>query len=137
LEVRRILIGVDGSENSLRAVQFGADLALRYEARLTLLLAIAPSEATLFSGKDTYLPENEGIHQIRLRKALDIARERGVEADERVELDHPAKAICEASKEHDIVVLGSRGLSGVRGFLMGSVSNKVVHHCKVPVVVVP
>jgi nucleotide-binding universal stress UspA family protein len=137
LEIGKILIGVDGSENSLRAVDFGADLSLKYGAKLTLLLAIAPSESTLFSGKDTYLPEKEGIHQIRLRKAFEIAKKKGVEVEERVELDHPAKAICDASGEFDLVIIGSRGLSGVRGFLMGSVSNKVVHHTKVPVVVVP
>jgi nucleotide-binding universal stress UspA family protein len=137
LEIGKILVGVDGSENSLRATEFAANIASRYGATITLFLAIAPSEAALFSGKDTYLPENEGIQQIRLKKAKSVAEAVGVAVKETVELDHPAQAIIRASEDYDLVVVGCRGLSGIRGFLMGSVSSKVVHHCKKPVVVVP
>lgn len=137
MEINKILVGVDGSENSLRAVEFASEIATRFNASVTLLLVIAPSDAVLFSGKDTYLPESEGIHQIRLRKAKEILDTKGVAMEERVELEHPAQAIIDASKDFDIVAVGCRGLSGIRGFLMGSVSSKVVHHCKKPVVVIP
>ncbi|NYT11975.1 MAG: universal stress protein [Methanomassiliicoccales archaeon] len=137
MEIKKILVGVDGSENSLRAVEFASEIATRFNASVTLLLAIAPSDAVLFSGKDTYLPESEGIHQIRLRNAKNILNEKGVAMEERVELEHPAQALIEASKDFDLVVVGCRGLSGIKGFLMGSVSSKVVHHCKRPVMVVP
>jgi nucleotide-binding universal stress UspA family protein len=137
MEIKRILVGVDGSENSLRAVEFASEIATRFNASVTLLLAIASSDAVLFSGKDTYLPKSEGIHQIRLRKAKNILNTKGVAMDERVELEHPAHAIIEASKDFDVVVVGCRGLSGIKSFLMGSVSSKVVHHCNKPLMVVP
>ncbi|HUV25004.1 MAG TPA: universal stress protein [Methanomassiliicoccales archaeon] len=122
IEIKRILVRVDGSENSLRAVEFASEIVTRFNASVTLLLAIAPSDAVLFSEKDTYLPKNEGIHQIRLRKVENILNTKGIAMEERVELERPAHAIIEASN-FDVVIVGCRGLSGIKGFLMGSVSS--------------
>ena len=50
---------------------------------------------------------------------------------------YPAQVLTDASKQADLVVLGSRGASGFATFLLGSVSNHVAHHASCPVVIVP
>jgi len=133
LNIGRTLIEVDGSDNSLEAVEPGSDVASRYGASMTLLMAVALSEATLFRGKNARLPEDEGIHQIGLRKAMSTARgreDRGT-GGARPPGEDPFEGVQGLR-----LVVGS-GLSRIRGFLMGSVTNRVAHHRKVPVVVVP
>lgn len=153
--MKRILVGVDGSENALRAVDLVADMASEMKASVTLLNVIATSETALFSGKSSG-PLKEGgsrrhpqviadtsaheptIGEERLHEAMERMRAKGVEFDIAVEFGHPADVILRySSRGYDMVVVGSRGLSAIEDFLMGSVSSKVVHHTKVPTLVVP
>lgn len=134
----RMLIGVDGSENALRAVKLVAEIASKLGAKVTLLNVIAPSEAALFSGKSSRPLQGRTMGDERLKAAMEVLDGFGVEYDTAVEFGHPADAILNyASKGFDLVAVGSRGLSSIEGFLMGSVSSKVVHHSKVPTLVVP
>ncbi|MFP4169886.1 MAG: universal stress protein [Methanomassiliicoccales archaeon] len=138
MEITDILVGVDGSDNSLRAAEFAAEMASRFNVKVTLLLAYSPSDSAIFAGKDTYIPEDEALQDRRMRRGKKVLEEKGITHDTRVELDHPANAIIKAAEEgYSHVVVGCRGLSGFKGMLMGSVSTKVVHHCKLPVTVVP
>ena len=68
----------------------------------------------------------------------EIAKARGVKAETMLVRGHPARAILDAAKAKgtDLIVVGSRGLGGVKGLLLGSVSNAVVQNSKVPVMVV-
>jgi nucleotide-binding universal stress UspA family protein len=137
-EKMRVLIGVDGSENALRAVKLVGNMTAKLEAKVTLLNVIAPSEAALFSGKSSRPLEERTIGDERLHAAVKILEQAGVEYETAVEFGHPADAILNyANKGYDLVAVGSRGLSSIEGFLMGSVSSKVVHHSKVPTLVVP
>lgn len=136
--MKKILVGVDGSENSMRAVEYTAVQAEKFDAHITLLLAIAPSDTAIFSGKGTYMPKETNIVEGRLKKAKEILKKRGIDYDQAMEFGQPANVILTYSQQgYDTIVLGSRGLSGVKGFLMGSVSSKVVHHSEVPVTIVP
>ena len=133
MNISRTLINVDGSDNSLGAVEFGSDVASRRGASMTLFMVIAPSEAALFNGKDARLPEDEGIHQIGLRKTMSMARGREGRGTS------GARPSGEDHFEGDQglrLVMGS-GISRIRGFLMGSVTKREAHHRKVPVVMVP
>jgi nucleotide-binding universal stress UspA family protein len=68
----------------------------------------------------------------------EIAKARGVKAETMLVRAHPAKAILDAAKTKGInlIVVGSRGLGGVKGLFLGSVSNAVVQNSKVPVMVI-
>ena len=67
-----------------------------------------------------------------------ILNEAGVKFDKDIEFGHAAEKILKVSESgYDLIVIGTRGLSAVRGFVMGSVSSQVSQHSKVPVVVVP
>lgn len=136
-KISKILVGVDGSENALRAVDVAAVIARSLGARVTLLNVIAPSEATLFTGRSTRPLEEETMGDERLRAAVDSMRRGGVDHDTAVEFGHPADIIVRMAENYDMVVVGSRGLGSIEGFLLGSVSSKVLHHVRVPALVVP
>jgi nucleotide-binding universal stress UspA family protein len=138
-EIKRILVGIDGSNNSNRAASFAADMANKFQASVTLLFVVAPSDHDMLSGKSTSMDEEKrGFGEERLRKSDSILTDAGVNFDTDIEFGHAAEKILVVSERgYDLVVLGTRGLSAVRGFMMGSVSSQVSQHSKVPVVVVP
>jgi len=134
----RILVGVDGSESALRAVKFAAQMAKSRGGRLTLYNIIAPSEYQLFSAKMTRPLEEETMGDERLHKAVKVAKEYGVEYDSKVEFGNPAQLLLEESERgYSALVVGHRGLGAFQELVMGSVSSKLVHLCKIPTVVVP
>jgi nucleotide-binding universal stress UspA family protein len=137
-DIKNILVCDDGSSNSNRAATFAALIAKKFGAKVTLLFVVAPSDHDMLAGKSTFLDEYKGFGEQRLEKAESIFRDAGVEFTKEIEFGHAAEKILMVS-EHgfDLVVIGTRGLSAVRGFIMGSVSNQVSQHSKVPVVVVP
>ena len=73
--------------------------------------------------------------QSAAREALDLPEDRVTEI---VVPGHPAETICRIAEEdgHDLIVMGSRGLSGIGSFFLGSVSDKVSHHTPCPVLIV-
>jgi len=93
----------------------------------------------MLAGKSTKMnEEKKGFGEQRLKMADSILTETGVNFDTDIEFGHAAEKILMVSERgYDLVVVGNRGLSAVRGFLMGSVSSQVSQHSKVPVVVVP
>ncbi len=134
----RVLVGVDGSENALKAVKMAADLVSKLGGSLTLLNVIAPSDAALFAGKMTRDMSERTFGEERMHTAMDFMRRSKLQFDTQVEFGNPADMIIKVSKNgYDLIVVGSRGLSQVQEFLMGGVSSRVVTHSKLPVLVVP
>lgn len=138
-EIKRILVGIDGSSNSNRAAAFAAEVASKFGASVTLLFVVTPSDHDMLAGKSTSMEESKrGFGEQRMEKAAIIFDEADVKFDKDVEFGHAAEKILVVSERgYDLVVLGTRGQSAVRGFLMGSVSSQISQHSKVPVVVVP
>jgi nucleotide-binding universal stress UspA family protein len=73
-----------------------------------------------------------------LNAAADIAREAGVEVDTHAREGDPADAILSVAEEQkaDIVIVGNKGMTGAKRFLLGSVPNKVSHHAPCSVLIV-
>jgi len=130
--MEKILVPVDGSEQSNKAIAFAADLAKHYNATLYLLHVF----------KITIIPEGLGEYVVSERAELQALGDRIIAAAEREAKGHgierieaaviegdPAERIIDYAKEHemDIIVIGSRGLGTFKGLLLGSVSNKVSH----------
>ena len=137
-DIKNILVCVDGSSNSNRAATFAANIAKKFGAKVTLLFVVAPSDHDMLAGKSTFLDEYKGFGEQRLEKAEVIFTDAGVDFHKEVEFGHAAEKILMVSEHgYDLVVIGTRGLSAIRGFIMGSVSSLVSQHSKVPVVVVP
>ncbi len=129
---RRIVVGADGSENSLRAVAWAAGQAQLTESVLEIVLAFGPdylfvdqNEAQDFMQKDV----DEAI-----RRAEKVAA--GLEITTKIFDRLPAIPLIEESKGARLLVVGSRGRGGFSSLLLGSVSRKCIHLASCPVVVV-
>jgi len=140
----RILVALDGSDYSLKALNFAVDLARKYQSQLVLvhvvmrqIYAINPPEAGILAGT-AIVRELEAEGKVILAKGEETVRAQGLPAEIRLRQGVPAEELLRAAGEEkaDLMVLGSRGLSQVKAFLLGSVSDKVSHHAKCPVLIV-
>jgi nucleotide-binding universal stress UspA family protein len=131
--IKKILAPIDGSEGSRRGLELAIAMARAHGAELTLLEIIeefgplpglyeAPANG---QDRTTWLAEERWEPLRSLVEASDVPWSR------RVEEGNPADVICTVAEADgfDLVVMGSHGLSAVGRFLIGSVSDRVVHHC--------
>lgn len=145
----RILAATDGSESALRAMQVAVGLAKACGAELLVVHAI-PFPVDVEATSTGVIQRGEalgGYYQVaraRAQKILDAATElaeaSGVPV-RRVVLDRPASPVellleCATQEGADLVVSGTRGLSGFRKLLVGGVSDALVHHAPCSVLVV-
>jgi nucleotide-binding universal stress UspA family protein len=144
----RIVVGVDGSPESEAALRWAAEEAALRDAKLVAVAAwsFAPAAPIADPGMiplpaADYADASEA-ERAAAEEALDeaLGRVLGAEAEvdiERKLLEGDAARVLEAeARDADLVVVGSRGRSGIAAVLLGSVSEHVVHHARCPVVVV-
>jgi nucleotide-binding universal stress UspA family protein len=136
-----VLVAYDGSEGSKHALGF-ARKVLAPDGRLTLVRAVelpVPYVVGGFDGVVTLgeMPTADELDRERA-KLVEAASDLGARLEARVELGHPVEVVTRLADElaPDAVVLGARGLGAVTRFLVGSVSDRIVHHCSRPVIVV-
>ncbi|CAL9649590.1 universal stress protein [Streptomyces sp. enrichment culture] len=135
---RSVTVGLDGSRESLAAAEWAACEAELRELPLRLVNVWTPTpervaQAPLL-GPDTLRHWSERIP----RDAAGALRRRHPRLEVSIEqlVGRPSETLAAASKECELLVLGSRGLSGIGGFLVGSVAQAVVARTEVPVVLV-
>ncbi|MGH8977515.1 MAG: universal stress protein [Acidimicrobiia bacterium] len=142
-----IVVGTDGSETASIAVNRASELAKLTGATLHIVHAFQPLSSTLVGASSTTGPTinveqvNAGIESGAVevcRHAASNAVRAGVNVETHALPGDPADALITAAKDigADLVVVGSRGMSGVRRFILGSVPNKVSHHCPCSLLIV-
>jgi nucleotide-binding universal stress UspA family protein len=137
-----LLVPVDGSASSVRAAAVAADLARQWDADVVVLHVVSiPQSLVVVAGLDQHLVE-EYVEQLgadALAGALDVFNAASVGAEVKIETGAPAETILFEAERlgADLVVMGKRGLGQVRGLLLGSVSDRVGHHLKVPLLLIP
>lgn len=138
--VRDVLVAVDGSEYTERAVKLAAELFP--DARLHLLHVLSPTEAGHTGEMALPGPADTGWYEQRQEQAeallADLAGDiEGQEVTEAVRLGQPRREILQYVEEHDIdhIVMGSKGRQGFSRLLMGSVAEAVARRSTVPVTI--
>ena len=129
---RRIVVGVDGSDASTRALEWAADEAMRAGATLEVHTAYGPG------GVLTTPATTERAMRRLVDQSVGLVRQVTPEVDV-VGITHeesPVNALIEASRGADLLVVGSRGRGGFTGLLLGSVSQQCAVHAHCPVVIV-
>lgn len=153
--LRRVLIVTDGSAHSRRAVQYLGKFPLPEKVDVRLIHVLPPLSMPVvmepyFGGRDAYVPlhtpeeearieakqEREG--QALLDRTCDLLLKKGIESTPvLVRGDAATEIIGYADKEDvDLIIAGARGLSSIQGWLMGSVSRKLVHYSNCSVLIV-
>jgi len=138
------LVGLDGSDYSLKALDLAIDLAKKYQSQLVLvhvvmrqIYAINPPEAGVLAGT-AIVRELEEDGKAVLTKGEESVKAQGIPVETRLRQGVPAEELLRAAADEkaDLIVLGSRGLSQVKAFFLGSVSDKVSHYAKCPTLIV-
>jgi nucleotide-binding universal stress UspA family protein len=138
----KILVPIDGSENSVRALKHALLLSSKLKSKLTILYVLeVPPFVYVQSQKlvDSVMASLEK----QAKDILDMAEKQAKEFDVEYETlllkgDNPSSVIIDYIKKKDfgIIVIGSRGHGKFKTTLLGSVSNNVLHHSKNPVFII-
>jgi len=133
----RIVVGTDGSDTASRAVETAVGLAKLANARLEIVSAYEPvpqsrlrDEAEGMSGDLSHTINPREDVEFVLNKAAGLAKQEGVDVVTHPREGDPADAILDVAEENDadLVLVGNKGMTGARRFLLGSVPNKISHH---------
>ena len=133
----RIVVGTDGSETAAAAVRAAVELARLSNAKLEIVSAYQPvpqtrlrDEESGISGDISHTINPREDVQFILDKAAGVAKQAKVEVVTHPREGDPADAILEVAEENDadVVLVGNKGMTGARRFLLGSVPNKISHH---------
>jgi nucleotide-binding universal stress UspA family protein len=145
MDDRPILIAYDGSQGARRAIRAAAEL-LGPRRAVVLDIASPVTTAESIALTSSIVPGN-GFEDLNIADALVVAREgveyaraAGFEAEPRAALSAPTwDGVVETADELDaaVIVLGSRGLKGLREQLEGSISHEVAEHAGRPVLIIP
>jgi len=142
-EIKVIIVGVDGSDQSRAALNWAYEEAAHHGASLNVLTAwrapVLPQQPPYGSvPPEGYAsqPGNDALAMLEQLVADLETRTPAVELQTSVEQGNAAKVLIERSKGADLMVVGSRGRDGFAGMLLGSVSQHLVAHAHCPVTIV-
>ena len=141
----RIVVGTDGSGTATEAVRRAIELARLSGGKLAIVAAFEPIPQTRLREEQAELPGDvshtigprEDVN-VALDAAVGMAKQTGVEAEPFPREGDPADAILDVAEENDadLIVVGNKGMTGAKRFLLGSVPNKVSHHAPCGVYIV-
>lgn len=144
---RRILVATDGSKLSGKAVRHALALAKALDARVTALYVVYPPSTAIYAEGVLYDPVSKKEHAAAAaresERVLAPVGRKAAAAGVACEVLHtvsdaPWKAILDAARtaKSDVIVMASHGRRGLSALLLGSETNKVLTHAKIPVIVV-
>jgi nucleotide-binding universal stress UspA family protein len=144
--IRSIVVGTDGSETATKAVREAAELAAAIGAGMEIVSAYAPVGTQRLKEEAREVPDDmswmvtprEDVEAM-LREATVVAEGLGVKSVKtHAREGDPADAILDVAEEQDsdLIVVGNKGMTGAKRFLLGSVPNKVSHHAPCSVLII-
>jgi nucleotide-binding universal stress UspA family protein len=140
-----IVVGTDGSETAGEAVRQATELANAVGAQIHLVSAFEPVGNQRLREERQQVPEDVSwmVNQredvdATLRDAAEQIQQAGVQVETFARQGDPADAILDVAEEKnaDLIVVGNKGMSGAKRFLLGSVPNKVSHHAPCSVMII-
>jgi nucleotide-binding universal stress UspA family protein len=139
-----IVVGIDGSDNAHRALDWALKEAAAHHAPLTVL-TVHEVAVSAWTGNPIILPPDRDELEKTRGRVDEIVAQAAAQAGDpgptsitvRAEIGLAARVLIEASRDADLLVVGSRGSGGFARALLGSVTQQVIQHAESPVVVVP
>jgi nucleotide-binding universal stress UspA family protein len=140
-----IVVGTDGSETAKEAVRQATELARQVGSKIHLVSAYEPVPEGRLRDERQQIPEDmqwmvnprEDVNNTLEAAGKDIGQA-GVEVDTHAREGDPADAILDVAEEQQagLIVVGNKGMTGAKRFLLGSVPNKVSHHAPCSVMII-
>lgn len=146
--MKTIVVGIDGSDEARAALSWAVDEARLRHAGLRVVHAwtvtpmLVPAAAFGAVGGAFPAPSDDAVLEDENRELLDSAVAAILDGEQDVPVEKilvrgsPVPALLEAAEDAELLVVGSRGLGGFAGLLLGSVSDQLAHHASCPVVIV-
>lgn len=133
--ISKILVAVDGSETSSKAAEMAIDLAEKYGADLIALYIVAPN---INFSQAFYFAQENGQKIVDEVKREAVAKKLNVQTEVLMDVGAVSKAIVEYAENNNanLIVIGTRGISGIKRMLVGSTASEVVKYSHCPVMVV-
>ena len=142
---KKILVAIDGSEPSLHALEIATGIALTHDSELTIL-TVTPYPPPMITDDATpeYLPQFQEDLKESYKKMLTKTNKELKQKHPKLKTvpivmeGRPARTIVQAARarESDLIVIGSKGTSGVLDWMLGTVSQQIANSCTVPVLIV-
>ncbi|MBP2076835.1 universal stress protein [Oceanobacillus polygoni] len=135
---KRILLAVDGSEHSIRAVKYAIELVKKFDGVIEAVYVVDENTAKKDVLYATNKFEIEAKRKEKIKPIRELLDQSDVVFGTHVLHGEPGPRIVEFAEEREVdcVVIGSRGLNQVQSFLLGSVSHKVAKRAACPVLIV-
>ena len=137
----RILVAIDGSKMSKKALLSALQLSKERYSKVGAIYVTKSITITEAMTQETQNQIQDTLRKVRndiVTKALAFAKEEGLDMDTYLVAGDPAIQIVKRAEEenYQLIVMGSRGLGAIRGFMLGSVSHKVsqLSHCPVLII---
>lgn len=145
MDIKNILVPTDHSEDASAAIEAAVEFAKTFGAKLTLLNAYHVEIPAIYGGfgGDFVIPQDilEPVRQsadASMEKLVKEVAEKGVDVDGRVVMEYPSRAILDVAEAlpADLIVMGTRGLTGIKHVLVGSTAERIVRLAQCPVVTI-
>ena len=141
----RIVVGTDGSETATEAIRRAIEMAKLSSAQLEIVSAYEPISGDRLRDESAELP-GDVQYTVNPREDVNLILENAAAGAKRSDVEvithpregDPADAILDVAEENkaDLIVVGNKGMTGAKRFLLGSVPNKVSHHSPCDVLIV-
>jgi nucleotide-binding universal stress UspA family protein len=141
----RIVVGTDGSETANEAVRQATELAKAVGSSIDLVSAYEPVSSARLREEAQQVPKDmewmvnpREVVDATLKAGAEQIEEAGVEVHTHAREGDPADAILDVAEERktDLIIVGNKGMTGAKRFLLGSVPNKVSHHAPCSVLII-
>jgi nucleotide-binding universal stress UspA family protein len=140
-----MVVGTDGSGTASEAVRQATELAMQLSAKVHLVSAYEPVPEGRLREERDQVPDDlqwmvnprEDVNET-LTQAAQVLQAKGIEVEIHAREGDPADAILDVAEETnaDLIVVGNKGMTGAKRFLLGSVPNKVSHHAPCSVMII-
>ena len=142
--ITKILVAVDGSESSKNALEQALEHSAKWNAELLIVSVVPPISSVTYLGQHEYITHYREFLRESQKKVLtevsSIVKNHypDIKFETRLEEGRPSDAIVDiaAKEDVDLIVMGSRGMGGIRGWVLGSTSRSVVNSCTKPILIV-
>jgi nucleotide-binding universal stress UspA family protein len=142
---KSIVVGTDGSETANKAVQQAIELAKPLKASLHIVTAFQPVSEDKLAREAATMPQDMSWMvnprdevDATLEEAAEWGEGKGLKIETYARQGDPADALLDVAEERDadLIVVGNKGMTGAKRFLLGSVPNKVSHHAPCSVLII-